>query len=61
MPKPARVATASCQFSSLTPKFSSIFSERNQPGVTPTAVTGSVSSSAASPLTIRSTFALTRS
>jgi hypothetical protein len=49
------------QAASLTPKFSSIRSERSQPGVTPTAVTGRSSSSAVRTLTIRSTLAFTRS
>ena len=52
---------ASRQLASETPKFFSIRSERSQPGVTPTTAPGSFSSSAASPLTIRSTLALTRS
>jgi hypothetical protein len=51
MPNAGRFVTASRQFASVTPKFFSIFSERSQPGVTPTAVRGLFSSSAVRPLT----------
>ena len=61
IPNSGRRSTASRQFSSVTPKFSSIFSDRSQPGVTPTTVIGLSSSSALRPMTIRSTFAFTRS
>ena len=40
IPNPGRSFRASRQFVSVTPKFSNIFSERSQPGVTPTAVSG---------------------
>jgi hypothetical protein len=53
MAKPGTLAQAPRQVSSVTPKFSSMCSERGQPGVTPTAVTGWPVSSAARPITIR--------
>jgi hypothetical protein len=61
MAKPGVLTQASRQVASVTPKFSSICSERSQPGVTPTAVTGWSLSSALRPVTMRSTLALTRS
>ena len=61
MQKCGVVASASRQFCSVTPKCSSIRSDRSQPGVTVTAVVAVPTSSAVRPMVIRSTVALTRS
>ena len=47
--------------SSVTPKLSSMLSERSQPGVTARGTIGCLRSSKVSPMTIRSTLALTKS
>lgn len=54
MQKCEACAAASLQFDSATPKFSSIASERNHPGVTPTGVQVSSLSSAVSGVTVQS-------
>ena len=58
---PGTLSNASRQLSSRTPKCSSIASDRIQPGVTASGVTGCSRSSCVRPTTIRCTHAFTKS